>query len=187
MAGVNPAPGWAHQTQLFEMSLTTGPEPGDAADRLLIMERIARYCWGFDERRVDVLTECFTRDAVWDGNVMGVTPIGPMKGRDEVIRWLTEFWPHQHDQRRHVMTNCAVDRQTSEHAVLFTYLLLFAARNEQAGLETTGAYRVALRREDDMWLIEHMTAGFDAPFWPGNLQDLSARGRRRHGVLDDAK
>jgi hypothetical protein len=186
MTGVNPTPGWAHQTGFFELGLTSGLEAADAADRLLIAERLARYCWGYDERRLDVLTECFTPDAIWEGSVMGTTPIGPMDGRDEVIRWLTEFWPHQRDQRRHVMTNCVVDQQTDDRAVAFTYLLLLSARDERVSLETTGAYRIALRREDGVWLIERMTAGFDAPFWPGKLEELSPRARRRHGVRDGA-
>jgi hypothetical protein len=33
-----------------------------------------------------------------------------------------------------------------------------------------------------VWRIGKLSAGFDALFWPGNLHQMSERGRARHGV-----
>ncbi|MES2172640.1 MAG: nuclear transport factor 2 family protein [Pseudomonadota bacterium] len=176
-------PGWAHKAGMLTLGKARGDEgPDGAADRQVICERIARYCWAYDERRTEALSDCFTQDAVWEGNVLGRIPIGPFVGRDRVVRWLTEFWPHQHDQRRHMILNTIVERQTREQATTLSYLLLMSSDGRAAKLETTGFYRTDYRREDGMWRIERLIAGFDAPFWPGDIDRMSERGRTRHGV-----
>jgi ketosteroid isomerase-like protein len=175
-------PAWASTAGIVDVGLAEPLTVDAVADRMLIVERLHRYCWGFDERNLEALTDCFTEDAVWEGNVTGTTPIGPMTGRDNVIHWLTNFWPHQHDQRRHVLTNCVVERQTTDEAVASAYLLLLASTGTKAALETTGLYVTTLRRAGSKWQITRMVAGFDAPFWPGKLEELSDRGRVRHGI-----
>lgn len=176
-------PGWAHKAGMLELGQARGDEgPDGAADRQVICERIARYCWAYDERRTEALSDCFTQDAVWEGNVLGRIPIGPFVGRDRVVRWLTEFWPHQHDQRRHMILNTIVERQTREKATTLSYLLLMSSDGRAAKLETTGFYRTDYRLEDGVWRIERLIAGFDAPFWPGDIDRMSERGRARHGV-----
>jgi hypothetical protein len=144
---------------------------------------VARYCWAYDERRRDLLEGCFIEDAAWEGSVGGSQAVGPIRGRDSILEWLAGFWPHQHDQRRHMLMNPLVERRSEGEAEVHAYLLLVSARDQSVSLETTGFYRVSVVREDGRWRIRHLFAGFDAPFWPGRLEQLSARGRRRHGLL----
>jgi hypothetical protein len=182
----SPSPAWAHACGALEMRPPVRPEERSVAvERSLIVERMHRYCWGYDERRVDLLGDCFTDDAVWEGNVAGRTPVGPISGREGILDWLTGFWPHQHDQRRHMLVNSLIEEQSETDAVVLCYLLLTSAREEQVKLETIGFYRVRLSREGDAWRIAHLFAGFDAPFWPGRLESLSQRGRVRHGLQAD--
>ena len=174
-------PGWAHNSGALDMGTGVPQAHPDAAR--LVIERVARYCWAYDERRADLLADCFTRDGIWEGNVLGKVPVGPFAGREKTIKWLTEFWPHQHDQRRHMLLNNLVESLSGDYAVTLSYLLLMASDGLTAKIECTGFYRCELRREGQVWRIARMTAGFDAPFWPGQLDSMSDRGKRRHGVL----
>jgi len=178
-----PIPAWAHRIGL--LSLCEPPTAGkrdEALDRQLIQERIARYCWAFDERQATLLGNCFTENAIWEGTVLGRIPIGPFNGRDTILQWLTEFWPYQHDQRRHMLLNTVVEGLSSTRAVTLSYLLLMSADGKAASIEATGFYRTAYRLENGMWQISCLTAGFDKPFWPGDLERMSSAGRSRHGI-----
>lgn len=152
--------------------------------RALIAERPARYCWGYDERRPELLEDCFTEDAVWEGDVGAAQAVGPIQGRQAIVDWLTSFWPHQSDQRRHILLNTLIERQAAAEATTLSYLLLLSAKGDRVSLETTGFYRLELVGSEGGWRIRHLFAGFDAPFWPGRIEDLSERARRRHGLLD---
>lgn len=180
-------PAWAHAAGILDLGPAVRTEGSDAGmDRALICERIARYCWSYDERRLDLLAGCFTEDAVWEGNVLGRVAIGPFEGRTRIRDWLSEFWPHQHDQRRHMLLNTIVEDQTGDTATTLSYLLLMASTGAVASIESMGFYKVAYRREGGHWFISRLTAGFDKPFWPGDLEKMSNRGRVRHGVAEQA-
>ncbi len=176
-------PGWAHYSGALDMG--TGVSQADPDAARLVIERVARYCWAYDERRADLLADCFTQDGIWEGNVLGKVPVGPFAGRERTIEWLTGFWPHQHDQRRHMLLNNLVESLSGDSAVTLSYLLLMSSDGTASKVECTGFYRCELQREGLVWRIARMTAGFDAPFWPGQLDSMSERGKRRHGVLAD--
>lgn len=178
-----PVPAWAHAVGMLDLGSPVRPAvTAGLVDRAIFVERIARYCWAYDERRLDRLAECFAQDAVWEGNVLGRVPIGPMEGRQKIVDWLSEFWPYQKDQRRHMILNTIVEEQSPEAAVSLSYLLLMSSTGEAVSMESMGFYRVAYRKVDGDWLIARLTAGFDKPFWPGALEALSERGRARHGI-----
>lgn len=182
-----PMPAWAHSAGILNLGAPvhlTGE--CEVMDRVLFCERIARYCWAYDERRIDRLGECFTDDAIWEGNVLGKVPIGPFQGREKILNWLSEFWPHQKDQRRHMLLNTIVEKQAGDTAISLSYLLLLSSTGDALTIESMGFYRTAYRKESDHWYISRLTAGFDKPFWPGSLKTMSAKGRARHGVGEDS-
>jgi len=180
-------PAWAHAAGILSLGEAIRPgSDGAAADRALFCERIARYCWAYDERRLDRLGDCFTEDAVWEGNVLGKLPIGPFEGRERIVGWLSEFWPHQKDQRRHMLLNTIVEEQTADTGATLSYLLLMSSTGDTMSMEAMGFYHTTYLRQGDQWRISRLTAGFDKPFWPGKLEKMSARGRARHGVSEDA-
>jgi hypothetical protein len=154
-------------------------------DRALVIERLSIYCWGNDVHSRAMIEDCFTADALWEGTVYDVHPVGPLRGRERIVDWLAGFWPHQRDQRRHMVMNSAVEELESDRALLLAYIVLTSARDREVTVVTTGYYRVRLRREGGVWKIEELFGGFDAPFWPGKLDTLSEGGRRRHGLLGD--
>jgi hypothetical protein len=143
----------------------TATGPSGASDRAAILDALARYAWGYDERDLTVLAGVFAVDAAWDGSVAGTTPIGPFKGRAEIVEWLQGHMAAQSDQRRHCALNPLVTRQDATTAQLVAYLLLTSAQDGAVRVVTTGFYRLDLRKSvNGSWLIEHMFAGFDAPF-----------------------
>jgi hypothetical protein len=182
---LGPTPAWGHTTGALAMRRPVIPrERSPAIERCLIAERPSRYCWGYDERRADLLGECFAEDAVWEGTIAGSQRVGPLTGRERILEWLTEFWPHQRHQPRHVLLNTIIEEQSEDQARTLSYLLLTTARRGQVAISTTGFYRLSLARLEGTWQIVHLFAGFDAPFWPGKLERLGERGRARHGLFD---
>ena len=65
-AAPRPAPAWAHGMGVVNLRgsadrhMSTPLNPTQA-----MQEAIHRYCWAFNERRADLLLECFTADASW--------------------------------------------------------------------------------------------------------------------------
>ena len=167
MTTQRPQPAWASQAgQVRVQAMGADRDPGRAADRIMIGERIHRYGWGYDERNADLLADCFTTDGVWEGSIMGADGVGPFEGRQAVVAFLTEFWTVQTDQRRHVFTNVIVDALTETTAVAHAYLVLTATSDGTMTPVTNGPYRLEMRRDpaDDSWRIARLVAGFDAPF-----------------------
>lgn len=159
-----PVPGWASAAGWVQLSDGRPPDSSRPADRLLCAERVARYGWAYDERDRDALLACFTVDGVWEGSLLGTTPVGPIIGRTRIADWLAAFWPDQPDQRRHVLTNVVVDLAGST-ATAHAYLVLMSSQDGGTSVVSAGPYRFHLERQDDgAWLLTHLAAGFDAPF-----------------------
>ncbi|MGA5504976.1 nuclear transport factor 2 family protein [Streptomyces umbrinus] len=145
-------------------------EPGrlsqqHSLDRTLAVETVYRFAFSFGERDRQVLTDCFTHDVVFESNIGGNLPVGPFEGRQDLVDWLTGYWPRQTDQRRHFVTNTLVDDLTDESATVTTMLTLAGSENGAMRLITAGFYRCELRKEEDgAWRIAHFCAGYDASY-----------------------
>ncbi|MEA3214437.1 MAG: hypothetical protein QOJ19_593 [Acidimicrobiia bacterium] len=165
MTTERPEPGWAAKIGHVRLKPLEADNDGQrAADRVMIAECVHRYGWGYDERQAGLLADCFTADAVWEGVVTGTDQVGPFEGRDAVVAFLTDFWTMQTDQRRHIFTNVIVDGLTTTSAIAHAYLLLTASTGGTMTPITNGPYRLSMRKEDGVWRIERLSAGFDAPF-----------------------
>jgi hypothetical protein len=180
---LRPQPAWVHHAQGVPVEAAAPPRSWeDLADRMSIIERFHQYCWAFDERRADLLGDCFAPDGIWEGNAMGEARVGPFVGRQEVLAWLSRFWPRQRDQRRHIPLNELVIEQSRYEATLVAYLLLMGASDAEVRVETTGVYRMTLASQDGTWRIAHLRAFFDAPFWKGEAAEFDERMRAAFGI-----
>ena len=162
---LNPVPAWAAGGGLVNLrkpSASLGLK--DVGDRQLIVETINRYGWAYDERCEDVLANCFTDDAVFDGSVAGGFDVGPYEGRVAIVAWLKGIWDLQTDQRRHYVLNALIDDLTDNSAAVLAYALITGAENGVARLVTTGFYRIRMAKQDGIWRIARIFGGFDTAF-----------------------
>ncbi len=161
----NPEPSWGRDLGLLDIGSPCGRLTAEAvADRLLITETMHRYGWAYDERDGDALRDCFTEDTVFEASIAGHSPIGPFRGRDAFLDWLTAFWSEQRDQRRHIVLNPIINDLRTDSAVALSYMLLTSAQDGAMRATTTGFYRMRMRKHDGVWRIEDFYAGFDTPF-----------------------
>jgi hypothetical protein len=158
-------PAWGHTVGLLELDpVDIGAiEPGPA--HAAMIDRMSRYAWAFDERRVDLLADNFTADATWTGEVRGEQRRGPFEGRAAIVAFMSGLWPQQTDQRRHMILNHLVTALAEQTGTILSYHLLVSAADGVITPVTTGFYRVAMRREPDgAWRIADLVAGYDIPF-----------------------
>jgi hypothetical protein len=165
-AARRPRPAWGSASGALEFrNAPGGSDPDTELQRWLVRERVYRYGWAFDERRPDVLMSCFDQDATWSANLMGESEVPTIRGRDQIVRWLSAFWDRQGDQRRHLMMSMTVDGLTERHATAVTSLLLLSATAMPSlSVALTSFYRFGMVRRDGLWLITSLFEGCDAPF-----------------------
>jgi ketosteroid isomerase-like protein len=161
---LRPSPAWANASEHSRVTALDHRGAERAIDHVLIAERIYRYGWAYDERDRELLGDCFTEDAVWEGSVMGQQPVGPFEGREAILDFLTDFWDVQDDQRRHIFTNVIVQDLADTTATAHAYLMLTASENAHMTPVTAGPYRLELVRESDSWRLTRLVGGWDAPF-----------------------
>lgn len=161
-----PVPGWSRSMGHSRVGPgPVAPERDPALDRILVMDRVFRYAWGFDERNLDGIAECFTEDGIWEGWIEGTQQVGPFNGRTAIRQFMGDFFPNQVDQRRHVFTNILIDDYTGTSATAHTYLLLMGSTQGESVPVTVGPYRFDVVKEDDgVWRLSHLRGGWDSPF-----------------------
>lgn len=181
-SSLRPVPAWVDRTGLIQIDPT--PSTVRPLTYQRVIDRFNRYCWGFDERRLDILSDCFTEDATWTASSMGETTVGPFIGKRDVLDWLTRYWEVQRSQRRHVITNVIVSSVSPTIISVAGYLSLYGTRRASSELESVGVYQLTCRTEGDSVRIATLIAGFDAPYWRGEVSDMTPETRRLFGILD---
>lgn len=161
-----PVPGWSRSMGHSRVGPGPAtPESDPALDRIHIADRIFRYAWGFDERNLDGIGECFTEDGIWEGWIEGTTQVGPFNGRAAIRQFMGDFFPHQVDQRRHIFTNVLIDDYDGTSATAHAYLLLMGSTQGESVPVTVGPYRFDLIKDHDgVWRLTHLRGGWDSPF-----------------------
>ncbi|MGK0741956.1 nuclear transport factor 2 family protein [Leucobacter sp. Z1108] len=160
-----PAPGWSTRAERTRIAPEVPRDTAEEAlDRLLIVERINRYGWAFDERRLDLLVDCFTENGTWEGSVLGVDDYGPYVGQDEIRRFIADFFPLQNDHRRHQFSNFVIEFENANYAVAHAYLVLWGSENDCTRAITAGPYRFVAVRDNGVWRISELHGGWDSHF-----------------------
>jgi hypothetical protein len=134
----------------------------ELADRCAIEEVVSRFGYTYDERRLEVLKEILTDDAVLAYSLSG-SPVVEIDGRAEVITWLSDIMQRQSDQRRHNLSNIVIDFVGCDRATVQAYLCLYAV-SDQARLITTGFYRFDLIKRSGSWKVSYLLDCLDRPF-----------------------
>ena len=128
-----------------------------AADRLAILDLVARYNHAVDSGDADARAETFTADGVWDSETGGV-----IRGREAIREHARARAPFAHTWRH--WTGSPVVEGGGDGARARQYLLLLGVEGPLRPL-LIGAYEDTLRREPDGWrfarrrLVTHARGG----------------------------
>ena len=133
-------------------------------DRLMIMETLNRYAWGYDGRDLDLLGSTFAEDGSFHIELAGSDGWGPYTGRHDIVAWLAGVMAQQSDQRRHCVSNMIFRRLDADTAVVDSFLSLSAAEHGTVRLVCTGTYRDEMCKLGGQWFIQRKVLRLDNPF-----------------------
>lgn len=135
-----------------------------ADDKLAILDVLSRSAYAYDERKLDMLEACFTRDAAFAIKIAGVDElIGPFEGVEAIMGLYSGSLEAQTDVRRHVVSNAFFENE-SEEPVVISNLTLFATENGEAKLLCTGVYKDQMQRTESGWCIHRRHLDLDSPY-----------------------
>lgn len=117
--------------------------PLSSADRLAILELVARYNHAVDSGDVDTRADTFTEDGVWDSETGGV-----IRGREAIREHARTRAPHAHTWKH--WTNSPVIEGDGDDATIRQYMLLVGV-DEPLRPRMLGTYEDTLRREANGW------------------------------------
>ncbi len=132
--------------------------------KLAIAELMSRAAYGLDMRELDLLGSCFARDAEFSMRIAGGDLIGPFRGRDDIMKLMSDSMKAQTDQRRHCVSNLFFESEGNKSAVAFSNLALFATENNQIRLITCGVYRDTVLLVDGDWQLQRRHLELDLPY-----------------------
>ncbi|MCH8058515.1 MAG: nuclear transport factor 2 family protein [Proteobacteria bacterium] len=135
-----------------------------SSDKLAIHELLSRAAYCFDERKLDVLKHCFTVDASMLVNITGSGEVGPFKGREAIIKLMSDTLASQTDVRRHVISNFFFEAEGNRAATVFSSLVVTSVENGEINVIISGIYRDEVVKEDGDWRISHRHLNLDIPF-----------------------
>lgn len=136
----------------------------DLHARLLIMETLNRYAWGYDTRDLALMGGTFARDGRFAIVLDGHPGWGPYQGRDAIVGWLAEVMAGQSDQRRHCVSNIVFRELESDRAEVDSYLLLTAVESAKLRVVCSGTYHDEMVKDSGAWFIKCKTLRLDNPF-----------------------
>lgn len=132
--------------------------------RLLIMETLNRYAWGYDSRDLALLGDSFTVDGSFTVTLPGSAGWGPHHGRQAIVDWLAGIMQTQADQRRHSVSNIIFRALDERTALVDSFLTLTAVEHGKVRLVCTGTCRDEMLYDAGTWRIRHRTLHLDCPF-----------------------
>ncbi len=135
-----------------------------SSDKLAIHELLSRAAYGFDQRKLDVLKQCFTVDASMLVNITGSGEVGPFEGREAIMQLMSDTLAAQTDVRRHVISNFFFEAEGNSAATVVSSLVVSSVENGEINVIISGIYRDEVVIEDGDWRISHRHLDLDIPF-----------------------
>jgi len=102
-------------------------EPMSIADKLAILETIARYSYAYDAKDAEAFAQLFTEDAVWEMLISGVSePQVYLDSREAIRAWVEQNHRGRLDgvSSRHHQSGTVFDALTSTSARTRTMVLV---------------------------------------------------------------
>lgn len=155
--------GWAHRAGLFDLAPAEPDVPHllTAEDRAVIQELFARYAIAYDERRLDVLRDCFTEDGVYQVQ-MGSRVLARFEGADQAVAGMSSVMQEQGpDQRRHVMTNLVLHPAGDGAVSAIAYATVIVTTDAGPALGAAAIYGTTVIRDAGTWKFRKVMLGMD--------------------------
>ena len=122
-------------------------------DKLKISELLSRAAYALDERDVDMLSACFSKEANFTMRIAGGDMIGPFEGREGIMKLMTDSLDQQTDKRRHVISNIFFESSQDNNVSVVSNLTLFATENGEIQLLSAGIYHDNVVKINDNWEV----------------------------------
>jgi len=135
-----------------------------SSDKLAIHELLSRAAYSFDERKLDVLEQCFTVDATMLVNITGSGEVGPFEGRETIMKLMSDTLAAQTDVRRHVISNFFFEAEGKKAATVVSSLVVSSVENGEINVIISGIYRDDVVKVGGDWRISHRHLNLDIPF-----------------------
>ena len=135
-----------------------------SSDKLAIYELLSRAAYSFDERKLDVLEQCFTADASMLVDITGVGEVGPFEGREAIMQLMADTLASQTDVRRHVISNFFFESEKKKSARVISSVVVNSVENGEINVIISGIYRDDVAKKDGEWRIAQRRLDLDLPF-----------------------
>jgi len=135
-----------------------------SSDKLAIHELLSRAAYSFDERKMDMLEQCFIPAATMLVNITGTGEVGPFQGRDAIMQLMADTLAAQTDVRRHVISNFIFESEGENAATVISSLVVFSVVQGKIDVIISGIYRDDVVKGGDGWQISHRHLDLDLPF-----------------------
>jgi hypothetical protein len=136
----------------------------EANDKLAIHELLSRAAYSFDERKLDVLEQCFTSDANMLVNIADGQTFGPFEGRDAIMQLMKGTLDSQTDVRRHIISNFIFEAEGDQNATVLSSIVLIATENAKIDVITSGIYRDVVEKNNGNWQIKDRLLNLELGF-----------------------
>jgi len=148
---------------LIDLGAPTPNVPGSLAeqDRAAIHELFARYAIAYDERRMDILRDCFTDDGVYQVQ-MGTRVLARFEGADQAVAGMASVMQEQGPaQRRHLMTNVVLRTVTDGDVSAVAYAAVIVMSDDGPTLGAAAVYGATVARSNGVWKFRYVALGMD--------------------------
>jgi hypothetical protein len=135
-----------------------------SSNKLAIHELLSRAAYSFDERKLDVLEQCFTANASMLVNITGSGEVGPFEGREAIMQLMSDTLATQTDVRRHIISNFFFEVEGNEAATVVSSVVVSSVKHGEINVVISGIYRDDVIKSDDGWRISHRHLDLDIPF-----------------------
>ena len=136
----------------------------NAGDKLAIHELLARTTYGLDQREPQIIESCFSEDAVFELEIKGAAEIPPFKGREAIMKLMTDSMNAHTEDRRHVVSNIFFESEAGDAATVVSNLVAFQSEHGKIGVMTAGVYRDQVKKIQGTWQIAVRHLALDVPF-----------------------
>ena len=135
-----------------------------SSDKLAIHELLCRAAYSFDERKLDMLEQCFAAEASMLVNITGIGEVGPFEGREAIMQLMSDTLAAQTDVRRHVISNFIFESEEKKAASVVSSLVVFSVENGEINVIISGIYRDDVAKFEGDWCITYRRLDLDLPF-----------------------